>query len=57
MKTRNLLVFLFASIMTCVFFSSCGSTWEISGNNVVINKAESDTVIPAGTYYFIPDSI
>lgn len=36
---------------------SCGSTWTISGNNVEVKCADTDTVVPAGTYYFIPDSV
>lgn len=28
---------------------SCGSTWTISGNEVIIEKCHRDTIVPAGT--------
>lgn len=28
---------------------SCGSSWNISGNSITIEKCHQDTVVPAGT--------
>lgn len=35
---------------------SCGSSWTIEGNNMVINKVSTDTIVPAGSYVIYPDS-
>lgn len=35
---------------------SCGSQWEVSGNNITITRVETDTVVPAGTL-IIQDTI
>lgn len=47
MKKKVLLVSFCASC--ALFFASCGSSWEISGNNVTITKVPCDTIVPAGT--------
>lgn len=36
---------------------SCGSSWNIEGNNMVINKVNTDTIVPAGCYVIYPDSL
>lgn len=36
---------------------SCGSSWNIEGNNMVINKVNADTIVPAGCYVIYPDSV
>lgn len=36
---------------------SCGSSWNIEGNNVVVNKVKTDTIVPAGCYVIYPDSL
>lgn len=36
---------------------SCGSSWKIEGNNMVINKVNTDTIVPAGCYVIFPDSL
>lgn len=38
-----------------IALSSCGSSWNIQGNNLIIHKAECDTIVPAGSYYIIPN--
>ena len=45
------------AIIGAILVASCGSSWEISGNNIVVNKADKPVEIPAGTYYILPDSI
>lgn len=44
-------------LFLCCFVSSCGSSWNVSGNNIVINKADKPIEVPAGTYYILPDSL
>ena len=45
------------AIIGAILVASCGSSWEISGNNIVVNKADKPVEIPAGTYYILPDTI
>lgn len=36
---------------------SCGSSWNIEGNNIVVSKLDTDTVVSAGCYVIYPDSL
>lgn len=45
------------AVVGAILVASCGSSWEISGNNIVVNKADKPIEVPAGTYYILPDSI
>ena len=45
------------AVIGAILVVSCGSSWEVSGNNIVINKADKPVEVPAGTYYILPDSI
>lgn len=45
------------AIIGAILVVSCGSSWEVSGNNIVINKADKPIEVPAGTYYILPDSV
>ena len=36
---------------------SCGSNWTISGNNVTVSVATTDTIVKKGTIIFTPDSL
>lgn len=40
---------LFLLSLLVVSVCSCGSSWNISGNKVIIEKCQQDTVVPAGT--------
>lgn len=52
------LICLFVAVLVyALVIVSCGSTWNISGNNVTIQKLEADTVVPAGSFVIYPDSI
>lgn len=45
------------AIVGCaVVLYSCGSSWNIEGNNMVIYRVHQDTIAPAGSYIFLPDS-
>lgn len=49
---------LFAAVMGLLAtICSCGSSWNIEGNNMVINKVNTDTIVPAGCYVIYPDSL
>ena len=45
-----------AAVISVTVFASCGSSWEISGNNMTIIKAQTDTIAPAGSFIMLPDS-
>lgn len=53
-------VFKFCVVMAVVLcgisLHSCGSSWNIEGNNMVIYRATSDTIAPAGSYIMLPDT-
>ena len=54
--SRKVLTVLSVLIFSFVLFCSCGSTWNIEGNNMYIQKVDRDTVAPAGTFIVFPDS-
>lgn len=42
----------------CLFgMYSCGSSWNIEGNNMFIYRVSQDTIAPAGSYIMIPGSV
>lgn len=46
------------AVVGCVVsVCSCGSSWNIEGNNMVIYKVHTDTIAPAGSYILVPDSV
>lgn len=47
MKKKVLLI-SFCALFT-LSFASCGSSWDVSGNNITITRVSSDTIVPAGT--------
>lgn len=47
---------IFCCVVMCVI-SSCGSSWNIEGNNMTIFKCDVDTIAPAGSYLILPDSL
>ena len=53
---KKILILLVCAVMAFVVFS-CGSSWNIEGNNMTIIKCETDTVAPAGSYLMLPDSL
>lgn len=44
-------------LVTSMAFSSCGSNWTISGNNVTVSVATTDTIVKKGTIIVTPDSL
>lgn len=45
------------AIVAAIVVASCGSSWELNGNNIVINKASEPTTVPPGTLFILPDSV
>lgn len=43
------ILFIPCVVIAISFMASCGSSWEISGNQIEIHKCQTDTVVPAGT--------
>ena len=56
MKKFYFLCVVFAFVIAGVVVTSCGSQWEISGNNMTIIKVQNDTIAPAGSFIMLPDS-
>ena len=44
-------------LIICACFTSCGSKWTVSGNNVTVTVAESDTIVSKGTVILTVDSL
>lgn len=53
---KKVLTLFFGLFFLLVLVTSCGSTWNIEGNNMYIQKVDRDTVAPAGTFIVYPDS-
>lgn len=49
----NLAQAIMGCLIICLMLgaNSCGSTWNIEGNNLVIHKTENDTILPKGTLF------
>lgn len=47
MKKKVLLISF--CVLFALSFASCGSSWEVSGNNITITRVSNDTIVPAGT--------
>ena len=56
MKKFYVFCVVIAAVISGIVFTSCGSSWEISGNNMTIIKAHTDTIAPAGSFIMLPDS-
>lgn len=54
----NLAPVVMACLIICLILgaNSCGSTWDIKGNNLIINKTENDTILPKGTLFIESDT-
>lgn len=52
---KKMLIFSFGLFLIPIL-SSCGSTWDITGNTLNIQKAVVDTIVPKGTIYITPDN-
>ena len=55
MKNYLLFVVLFVCFGCCL--SSCGSSWNVEGNDVTVTVCDTDTVVPRGTILITGDSL
>lgn len=54
---KKLNFFLVVAVLLCSYLlPSCGSSWNIEGNNMTIIKCDTDTIAPAGSFIMLPDS-
>lgn len=52
---KNIILVTLISILCVVV--ACGSSWQIQGNSINIYPVEKDTVVKAGSYILVPDSL
>ena len=53
---KKLLIVCVIIALGCVAVA-CGSTWSIQGNSITIYPVDKDTVVKAGSYVLVPDSL
>ena len=54
---RKKVIILCVALLGVAFLTGCGSTWEISGNNMTVTKLEKPTELPAGTIVITVDTL
>ena len=57
MKKLFYVVLVLAAVVAVLPLASCGSTWNVEGNNIVVTVAKRDTIVPRGTILLTPDSL
>lgn len=53
---RKILILCACLALVCVAVA-CGSSWQIQGNSINIYPVDKDTVVRAGSYILVPDSL
>lgn len=54
---KRFIFVVFTAIVLVCSMTSCGSSWTIEGNNMMIIKCNNDTIAPAGSFIMLPDSL
>lgn len=57
MKKLFYVVLVCAAVVAVLPLFSCGSSWNVEGNNIIVTVADRDTVVPRGTILLTPDSL
>ena len=57
MKKLFYVVLVFVAVVAVLPLFSCGSSWNVEGNNIIVTVADRDTVVPRGTILLTPDSL
>lgn len=57
MKKLFYVVLVLAAALAVFPLFSCGSSWNVEGNNIIVTVADRDTVVPRGTILLTPDSL
>lgn len=57
MKKLFYVVLVCAAVVAVLPLVSCGSSWNVEGNNIIVTVADRDTVVSRGTILLTPDSL
>ena len=57
MKKLFYAVLVFAAVVAVFPLVSCGSSWNVEGNNIVVTVVDRDTLVSRGTILLTPDSL
>lgn len=57
MKKSFYVVLVLAAALAVSPLFSCGSSWNVEGNNIIVTVADRDTIVPRGTILLTPDSL
>ena len=57
MKKLFYVVMAFAVVVAVLPLFSCGSSWNVEGNNIIVTVADRDTLVSRGTILLTPDSL
>ena len=57
MKNLFYVVLFFVAVVAALPLVSCGSSWNVEGNNIIVTVADRDTFVSRGTILLTPDSL
>ena len=57
MKKLFYVVLVFVVVVAVLPLVSCGSSWNVEGNNIVVTVVDRDTLVSRGTILLTPDSL
>ena len=57
MKKLFYVVLVLAAVVAVFPLVSCGSSWNVEGNNIIVTVADRDTLVSRGTILLAPDSL
>lgn len=57
MKKLFYVVLVLAAALAVLPLFSCGSSWNVEGNNIIVTVAGRDTLVSRGTILLTPDSL
>lgn len=57
MKKLFYVVLVLVAVVAVLPLVSCGSSWNVEGNNIIVTVADRDTLVSRGTILLTPDSL
>ena len=57
MKKLFYVVLVLAAVVAVLPLVSCGSSWIVEGNTIVVSGVDRDTLVSRGTILLTPDSL
>lgn len=57
MKKLFYVVLVLAVVLAVLPLISCGSSWNVEGNNIIVTVVDRDTLVSRGTILLTPDSL